>query len=437
MKRIKLLAVLFFAVCMAVSAEVAHAAGKLMAGTAKVVITPPTPRRTVNDPLYARSLILESDGTRIAFISLDLGGYTNPTLLETLKKKYNLTELFFCPSHNHSSETGPREFMEQQLDKVMGDASRGMFEAKISGGWRYFPQLSFNRLVVRDDGHAREAWYSDPNGHYRYGNAERIPFGDVDPSVGMIRLDDMQGNPRVLMMNYACHPDALVAIPSLTSAEYVGFATKYTEEAFDNKVNCLFVQGGAGNQGSLFKTPTNGETPEAFLAMIERMGTLLGIEAVKLARELYPSPYDDASIKLMTDSIKMPNRFDPNIANAHFSTIIINGHYAIATFPGEPFIKFQLDWKREMGKVAVVPFFFGYTWNGGDWPTYVPDVRSAALGGYGADWGPVRAPESGEALMNRHLLNYYKISGLYRTTQGPGDHRLDNGRVIWTPDWMR
>jgi hypothetical protein len=408
---------------------------KLRAGTAKINITPSAPQnKTVHDSLYARSLILETQGTRIAFISIDLGGYTNPALLESLKKKYNLNELYFCPSHTHSGASD-RSTIETKLTSIIDEASKNMFEAKISGGHRQTPQLTFNRLILRDDGHAREAWYADPEEHYRYLNKERIPFGPVDPSVGLIRIDDKNGKPRALIMNFACHPDALVDVPATISADFVGYATKYTEEVFNNGVNCLFIQGGAGNQCSLFKTPDSKE-PEKFFEMVGRMGKLLGIEAVALAKDLFPNPNDETSIKLMTDSLDLKNRFDNDIARIHFSTILINNRYAIATFPGEPFIKFQLDWKREMGQYAV-PFFFGYTWNGGKWPTYVPDVRSAALGGYGADWGPVRAPGGGEAVMTRHLNNYYVIKNLMRTQQGPGDHRLDDGTVIWKPDWMK
>jgi hypothetical protein len=239
-----------------------------------------------------------------------------------------------------------------------------------------------------------------------------------------------------MIMNFACHPDALVEIRSIISADFVGHATKYVEQAFDNKVNCLFIQGAAGNQCALFKTPTDGTDPAKFYDMVGRMGKLLGIEAVALAKELYPNPNIETGIKLKTDSLELKNRFDDGISRIHFSTILINDRFAIATFPGEPFIKFQLDWKREMSPL-VVPFFFGYTWNGGKWPTYVPDVRSAALGGYGADWGPVCAPEGGEAVMTRHIRNYYEIKGLMRHDQGPGDHRLDDGSVIWKPDWMK
>ena len=187
-----------------------------------------------------------------------MGGYTNPALLEKLKKDFKLDELYFCPSHTHSGSTDKNTF-EAKLTSIIKEASNNMFVAKISAGHRPTPQLTFNRLVIRDDGHAREAWYADPEEHFRYLNKERIPFGPTDPSVGVIRIDDSKGNPRALVMNFACHPDAFVAIRSVISADYVGYATKYTENAFGNKVNCLFIQGGAGNQCSLFKTPLDGE----------------------------------------------------------------------------------------------------------------------------------------------------------------------------------
>ena len=76
--------------------------GQLKAGTAKVDISPKTVQnnRKVHDALYARSLILDDGTTRIGFLSLDLGGYTNPALMASLKKKFRLNELYFCPSHN-------------------------------------------------------------------------------------------------------------------------------------------------------------------------------------------------------------------------------------------------------------------------------------------------------------------------------------------------
>ncbi len=413
MKNIKIAVAALALLCYAAPATVK--AQTLRAGTAKVNITPESPRYPVHDSLWARSLILEAGGERVAFISYDNTNYQNEELLARLKAKYGLKELFFCQSHTHSGGWGDAERTEALFTQVLDEASKSMFDARISGGWRTFPQLSFMRLVVRDNGRAKESWEGDD--HWRAVNPERIPHGPVDSSVGVIRLDDATtGNPRVVMMNYACHPDVVWNNFEI-SGDYVTYATAYTEEAFDGTVNCLFVQGGAGNQAPLFKDGGR-QSPDdprpANYDLIERMGKLLGIEAVKLARELYPNPYDVPSVQVLSDSIEIgprdPGSERPEIT-ARFAAVLLNGRYSIATFPGEPFIKFQIDWKREMQTAGKVPFFFGYTWNGGRSPGYVPDVRSAALGGFGADRDI--AIGTGERIMTRILEDFYRLEGLF------------------------
>jgi hypothetical protein len=407
---------MLLSVCTIFNPDTASAADKLLAGTAKVNITPPNPRYPVHDSLYARTLIMEAENTRIAFVSLDLGGYTNIALAGKLKTLFKLNEVYFCPQHTHSAQAGPKEWLEERITSSMKIASDNMFEAVVSGGYRYFPQLSFNRLIIREDGRARESWLGDE--HYRAVNPERIPHGPVDNAVGIIKLEDKDGNPRVLIMNYACHPD--VAWNNFEiSADYVGYATRYTEEAFDNALTCLFVQGGGGNQAPLFKdggrTGSDDPRPSNY-DLIDRMGKLLSIEAVKLAKELYPNPHDEASLRVCADSLFFTGRYDKRLHyNVHFSVISLNNRYVIATVPGEPFIKFQIDWKREFQPYALVPFLFGYTWNGGKWPIYLPDIRSAAYGGYGADNGPdLIEVGAGEKIMLKQLENYYQMMKVFK-----------------------
>lgn len=54
--------------------------GELRAGTAKVNITPENTKLPVHDKVYARSLVLEVNGERVAFVSVDLGIYTRSSL---------------------------------------------------------------------------------------------------------------------------------------------------------------------------------------------------------------------------------------------------------------------------------------------------------------------------------------------------------------------
>jgi pimeloyl-ACP methyl ester carboxylesterase len=397
------------------------ASGELRAGTAKVSITPENPSQPVHDKVYARSLVLEVDGKRLAFVSVDLGIYTSEHLVATCKDKFGIEELLLCSSHTHS-DPGKKyaAFYEEQILKAVEAAAKNMFPAKICAGHRSFPQLGFNRLIVREDGHARESWFSDD--HYTSENPERIPFGPVDPEVGVIRIDDLQGQPRAIMMNYACHAD-VVCLNYAISADYPGAATRKVEEAFGTNVNCLFVQGAGGNIESLIISSRRTGPDDPFqtdYSAIERVGGLLAYETVKLAKTLSPKPGDKTTIKRMDDSLKFAGRFDTDASyDIHISTILINDDIVIATVPGEPFIQLQLDWKKKVD--AAHPFLFGYTWYQGTWPNYIPDIKSAALGGYGADQNGPKMIEvgSGEAIMNKHLENIYKLSGLMRQEPGP------------------
>ena len=423
MRSFNFLSAAFLVVFTIQSVFVSGQAPKLLAGTAKVNMTP-LDQKPIHDSLYARSLVLEAEGIRIAFVSIDLEGYRNERLMEACKKKFDLDQVFFCPSHTHSgANTGENpSFFEERISKSLDLAVKTMFQAQISAGHRGFPQLGFNRLIIRDDGHAREPWFADD--HYLYINKERIPFGPVDPEVGIIKIEDMKGQPRAFILNYACHTDAVWGNFEI-SADYAGVATRMIEEAYNKKTNCLFIQGAAGNIAPLFKDPGRSgpdDPRKTDYTLIERMGKLLSMEAVKLANSIRPEYEEKASVKFLNDSLHFTGRFDKTRNfDVNFSTILINNRIVIATFPGEPFVKFQLDWKREV--TAAIPFLFGYTWYHGTWPGYVADIRSAALGGYGADQSPnLIEIGAGETVMRNHLANFYRLNGMILPVPGPSNY---------------
>src|SRR5258708_32738918 len=121
---------------------------------------------------------------------------------------------------------------------------------------------------------------------YTCENPERIAFGPVAPEVGVIRIDDEQGQPRVILMNYACHAD-IVCFNYAVSADYPGVACRKVEEAFGHGVNCLFVQGAGGNIESLQISSRRSGHNDAFqtdYAPMEPTGKILAFQAVQLAR---------------------------------------------------------------------------------------------------------------------------------------------------------
>ena len=332
-------------------------AGELRAGTAKISITPEDGKKPVHDKVYARSLVLDVDGERLAIVAVDLGVYTSERLVDACKEKFGISHLVLSSSHTHSDPGRSYSALyEQRITEVVEAAMKNMSPARISAGHRSFPQLGFNRLVVRDDGHARESWFGDD--HYTSENPERIPFGPVDPEVGVIKVEDMAGRPRAIVMNYACHADVVCQNYAI-SADYPGAATRKVEEAFGDGLNCLFVPGAGGNIESLIISSRRTGPDDSFqtdYSTIERVGGLLAHETVKLARSLIPASRKETTIRYMNDSLKFSGRFDKDAAfDVHISTILINDDIVIATFPGEPFIQLQLDWKKKVEMAAPVP----------------------------------------------------------------------------------
>ncbi len=79
--------------------------------------------------------------------------------------------------------------------------------------------------------------------------------------------------------------------------------------------------------------------------------------------------------------------------------------------------KFQTYWKQHAD--VPYPLFYGYTYSAaGVWPGYIPDIRSAAYGGYGADVTTRIEVGAGETIMQHHLINLYKLLGMWRDQPG-------------------
>jgi hypothetical protein len=393
--------------------------GELYVGIAKIDITPPIgikmrghaarekPSQGIHDPLYVKVLVLESGGAKAAIITCDLGGYPNKRVLEIAKGRYHMPYTMICSSHTHSGpDLRDSEEYAKAVEKAMSDgigkALGNMFPAKIVARYKSFPQLSYNRITGKGEGIA--LWR----------NYERIPYGPVDPEVGVIKIEDETGNPRVILMQYACHP--VVNGHNLEiSADYPGIAMKKVEEAFGDNTTCMFILGGAGDINPLFMTQRRDKVdddPTTDYTQIEKMGTLLADQVIETAKSLSPADNKEASLKVMSDSLSFTGRFKKEREfDIRIITMLINDDIAIAASSGEYFVKHQAFWKENVKEPN--PFFFGYSYSGGTNPGYVPDIRSTAIGGYGIDFSShVIEIGAGEAIMNKHLENLYRMKGM-------------------------
>ena len=389
------------------------------------------------DPLYARVLVLEAGDRRVVLVTLDLGRTFSEPLLDQLRRQIQATAgislLLVTASHTHS---GPNLLDEypggrlpawetsaiQAIASAVSQASRHLVPARIGTGAGEV-EIGYNRRQVRPDGRVNMLW-TDP------GKQPSLP---VDSTVLVMRIDDQQGTPLAIVVNYACHPVVLGSDNLQYSADYVGVMAHKVEAAFGGAPICLFVQGADGDINPYYATTL---LKDGALARRDWTGEQLGAEAARIAKSIQPSTPAHAAIDFSDDVLRFPMRWAPRpfrqalvakygrkvfedhadlIAHdpppdhfdLHVTTLLLNHEIALVGMPGEPFVNFQMEWRARCPAQAA--FFAGYA-NG--YFDYLPTIAAAAEGGYGAgDSNTYVQVGAGERMLRQALVRIYEMLG--------------------------
>jgi neutral ceramidase len=410
----------------------AASGAELKAGIARVEITPSTfmpmygyanrkcgPANGTHDPLFAKVLVLEAGDSRMALVTTDLGSLVSDNLRRDVASRLGIPVLLLSASHTHSapaflpfgsapvSDDVSRAYLAEIERKIFGAveaATRSMFPARLGVG-RGSLQLGYNRLLLREDGRARAV----------FDNLERVPYGPVDPEVVLLRVEDAEGRAKALLVHYGVHAVVLGPTSCKYSADYPGVLQSAVERELEG-TQVMFVQGGAGDANPLFQGRSGREADD--FAVMEKMGQLLAAEVLRANKGVKTlAPIVDP-IKVRSEVITFADRWEKDkTIEVGITTILIGREIAMATVPGEPFHKLQKMWKEQAD--VPHPLFYGYTFSsGGTWAGYIPDLRSAAYGGYGADASTRIEAGAGEKIVLRHLTSLYELLGMWKDKPG-------------------
>jgi len=409
----------------------------LEAGVARVEITPPNglllegypgSGRTatgVRDPLYARVLVLHVGAQRLALVDVDLIAPFEPAYLAQLRGAVtqDVSNLLVTAIHTHSgpalilggSSVPPREWERAAIDKIsqaIHEAATHAVPVRLGVGYGV-AYIGHNRLRTNRDGSV--TWFEK--------NWTGVSTFPTDPTVAVIRVDDRNGNPIAILVNYACHPVIFGPDSQLYSADFPGVMTEVVEKAIGGKALCFFLQGGDGDINPLYAV-----TPlvQGAVELSERTGTELGRVAARVAQQIQTVADPVPSLQVADDTIIFQSRWDArqwlaadpqNAATIKAKTkasyelpvmtVLINKQIALLGMPGEPFVEFQRQWRVRCPVRDC--FFLGYV-NG--YYGYFPTIDAATVGGYGAahpsTWIEVGA---GEQMLNHALVRVYEMLG--------------------------
>ena len=360
-----------------------------------------------HDPLYATVLVLEAGNTSLALVTCDLRSFVSTRVGELAKERFGVGTTIINVSHTHS---GPLTWeartpwyaeAEDKMVRAIGEARGAMFPAELeaASGSIY---LGFNRRKV-ENGRATMWWR----------NAEKLASHPLDPTVYVIAVRDASRKIRAVLVNYACHPSVLGPDNLQYSADYPG-AMKHAVEAQIAGAMCLFVQGGAGDINPYRdKEPVKGEGFQA----VEEMGQALAKQVVALTGRAKAAPV--ASIKIASEILEVQHRWKPDERiQIGITAGMLGDSVCFLALPGEPFVEHQIAFREK----AECPhaLLFGYSYSaGGAWAGYLPTIRGAVEGGYGADYNTTVEVGTGERLVNRGVVDLFKLRGLLQELPDP------------------
>ena len=308
-----------------------------------------TPTMTELDmPLLARCVALAQGKQQLLWFGSDLVGDT-VSATDVLRKEVadaielEMSQVIWSTSQTHSSGAvpgstitgssicevggGDEAFVEQQRRRLMN--------AYIEAGREALDRLQPTR-VWAGRGHCDSMSYNTrlpmPAGGVKFSrhHAEGLQSGKFfDPTIGLLRFDDHQGNPLGMIFNFCSHPATMIN-DKMISPDWVGTARQIIEEEIGG-APAMFAQGMCGdvNCFHLFGTP----------AQAKRSGTKLGEVAARAVRAMGPVrsdplAYDWRTIELPCRPMYLREELETCLAQRHAFIERLNDDPAAAWFCG-------------------------------------------------------------------------------------------------------
>jgi neutral ceramidase len=289
----------------------------IQAGIARVDITPPlglplrgwaarnARARTAHEPLIAQALVLD-DGRpggrgQVAIVAIDLPhvgrGLTN-AVRASVQASTGIpgSHVLLNASHTHS---GPPLDLGNGLSWTPQDPEYGRYAAIL-------PELVSGAVYGAQ--HARRA----ARVAYGSGRASGVSVNrvfheePVDDSVQVLRVDAIDGSPIAVLASFACHGTCMGGQTPDWNADFTAPLRLAVERELAGSVECLFVQGCAGDIAPWDFWMGNPSPRAHSYANRDALGERVGTEIARVARGLQTTA--DARVAASSRTLPMRRR---------------------------------------------------------------------------------------------------------------------------------
>lgn len=391
----------------------------ILVGIAQVDITPPvgtklagalSPRVStgIDDPLYVKSIVIESMGKTLVYVIFDLIALEKKVAEKGIRLASEKTgipaeNIVWAASHTH---TGPypanllsdasviNKNWLNSIPEKMAQCIVAAHKEKVSAGFchlrSFHPGLVHNRRVRFKDGSVINTWLlSNAPDIQAIGTA-----GVIDPEIGIISFDDCYGSLIAVIFHYTLHATTNFGLHF--SADYPGVVSARIRERFGPHVITLFMPGACGdiNSSGLRYREVGNALAEKIIGSLEKRkpeksGIFLASkkEGITVPRRQFIKDWKE-KIKKSGWSIenqkvfvrefetlkRQKKSYDKTILQAWCIKDI-----GFASFPGELFV----EWGLKIKEYSPFPYTYPVEL-GGDYVGYLITQQAWEQGGYEA-----------------------------------------------------
>ncbi|MEC7565180.1 MAG: hypothetical protein VX738_05800 [Planctomycetota bacterium] len=273
---------------------------EIQAGAAKIDITHPD-SKLVESPLYSRALIIRSAKTTVVLVTMDVVsigeiGYIADDFLANVRRRVHAeigidgANILINASHCHGIPSPESETLTVQ---AIVKAWEKLEPVTLGVGKGTEDRIMENRRMFLKDGteiDVRHAYSLPPN-------KDIAATGPIDPEIGIVLINKLNGDNLAAVYNFACHP--IQGVPSgANTADITGFASQVIEDNLTPGAIALFVQGCGGDINPIAYKDI--EHPRH----AEPLGNRLGLSTLKGIRKIETRA--DDRLALFNETIELP-----------------------------------------------------------------------------------------------------------------------------------
>jgi neutral ceramidase len=382
--------------------------------------------RGVHDDLFCNAVYFCHEGQEVLFLSFDLlclMGDQCADIKKRVSKSANIPEdrIMVNTTHTHSGPDTSEIFKSKRhedavdyLDKTFSSIAENLKgikeeaqESEVFCAVTDVNDLSFNRRLIMKDNSIVMNWNKvDPDDVIG-------TTGPIDPTLTVIQCVSKDTSTTLaLMVNFTLHPAILVGKDWLYSRDYIHYLTVKLQEHFGDETVVWFSNGAEGNINHLdYKNPDQNRgfeeaerigkkladyTMEALankrrlpdhiknaVAIIQLPCRKISEEDVKNAKALWeacggviPSLLDGVPDEIYAREILTLAEQNRSFIETTIQAVLL-GDVLFVTFPGEVFVEFALEVKKNAKAAHTVVVGLA-----NDYVGYIPNQEAFRQGGY-------------------------------------------------------